>query len=215
MKRPVRCHITQAWKLWAAATKKTGHGWSERLALLLEWGPGDDMDLGDWRAAYADALPAGLPNDPANWRPVWGWGRALPPNTPKTQVSKAAAAKARKRLEVLKRARAAAQVAAKTKREAEFKAVFKQVRKCTLKGREMGSISDVLKAANTSKAQQVRPTLGEKMGATWPRRFQWNKEDYGRHASCSSRRGGGRDGHCGTQEVLCDIYDFVKPPLLP
>lgn len=161
--------------------------------------------------------PWGLsPQESENWHLVWGWDRPLVSSAAsKLKINREMLARARQRLAAAARATAKAQITAKGKRDEEFNAMYKKVRKCTLKRREMGSISDLLKAAGTAKAKQVRSTIGQKMGNTWPRKWNWPSSEYGTHAACAARSGGGQEGHCATAKVLSDIYDFVKPLPLP
>ena len=119
---------------------------SERVALLLRWGAGDPFNLGGWSESFADVISINADADvPGNWHPLWEWKRTLP-------TAEEAAAEAR---DAAKRKMAvAAQMKAQAQAEKDFDLKYKRCRKCTKLGKEMRSVSDLLKEIDTAKRRE-------------------------------------------------------------
>ena len=127
----------EAWRLWPAAKKSTGHQFAERIVILLRWLDQKDLfNLTDWHDVYAEAIAVDCDeNLPEHWEPMFGWKQRLPSAA---QVKANAVAKA-----AGKTAAKAEATALKAKKVA-FKAVYKKCRKCVKHGVEMRSVSDLL-----------------------------------------------------------------------
>ena len=137
---------------------------------------------------------------PGNWHPLWGWKRTLP-------TAEEAAAEAR---DAAKRKMAvAAQMKAQAQAEKDFDLKYKCCRKCTKLGKEMRSLSDLLREIDTAKATTVRSTSGEKVPVWAKKRFNWQANNWSTDASCGSHDGSGREGHVASYEALKDIWNFV------
>lgn len=198
---------TSSWKLWQAAKKDSSERWAERVCLLLRWSKGDDYNLGDWESTYAESLHADAEGNHAdNWKPLWGWDKGLPSAAERKAQAKAAA-KARlaaaARVRMLARLRAAA-----TRR---FDSLWAASRRCTKRGREMRSVSDLMGSVNTTVCKKVKPNINQRL-PVWARKWQWPAHSYDVDTSgaCSSKSGGGSCGYVATYEAMRDIYDHVS-----
>ena len=175
----------QSYKLWPAAKQ----AYTERLCVFVEWGPGD---VTQWRAINCDALSGDALDTPENWKPLFGWRGAL---VPKARVRPAASS-------------AASGTSTDQARKRKFKSVYPKLRKCTAHGKEMASVSDLLKDMSregNTKAKKAQPTLGQKM-PVWERRNKWAANSWARSKQLASRTGGGVDGIGATRPALEDIH---------
>ena len=180
----------ETWKPWPTMKSEAGRTWSERVYVLVVWGAGDEYDLGTWSATYAEAIPASVAKHaPDAWAPLWGWTEPVAATPTRQEPSPA-----------LQRTKA--------KQDAAFERALRAVRRCTLHGKRMGSVSDLLKSTNTPLAKKVRPTIGEKMHV-WSKRWRWPVNSYGKHASAAARGGGGSEGRVAADAALRDIFSLV------
>ena len=162
MLHEVRRQLRQeAWRLFEHANSAghscaRAHGFAEQAYVLLCWGPGPSTAyaLGDWTKSFAEVIPAHAPGNTAEcWKTLWGWALAQP--------------QARAQAKAAAKAQAAAVALAKAKAQAKqtaFKRHYAKLRQVIIKhGKDMRSVPDLLKLANTAKAKTVRPTIGERM----------------------------------------------------
>jgi hypothetical protein len=195
----VRRQVQQeSWKLWPAATAGSKGKFSERVCVLLRWGPGDPFALGDWRDSFAEALPADASSNAAeNWSVLWGWSQSSGDARTKANTKKA-------------KTQAKAQAKAKSKAKAEGKQAFERVfAKCRKAGRghakHLRSVSDLLKEIGTERSKKMQPTIGERM-PVWAKRFKWSDDSWGQDAKCGSSSGGGSAGYVASYDALHDIF---------
>lgn len=195
-----------SWKLWPAAQADSKRMWSERVCLLLRWEDAvDSMSLmdGECAATYAESISArAVANGPAEWRPLWGWGRSL-----------ASAAQLKARAKAKARTKTRAKVAAKAQAVAKkaFDRVWSKCRKCTISAKEMRSVKDFVKQLNTTQATKVERNIDQRLGP-WSRKWKWPADSYGqdKSGSCNARSGGGSFGYAATYAAMQDIYEHVK-----
>ena len=179
----------QAFQLWPAAK----NSYAERMCVFVEWGPGEPTQ---WRAINCDVLSGDVPDTPENWKPFFGWAGALAP-------------KARARP---KASAASGITSAEQARKRKFDALYPTLRKGTVHGKEMASVSDLLRdmaRTGSEKAKKARPTIGEKM-PVWARRYRWAAKTWGQSSALSSRTGGGIDGWGATRQALSDLHEALS-----
>ena len=198
----------ETWKLVAHVDREgqpycKKSGFVERVCILLCWGPGpsDPFALSDWSHSYAEATSL----DTQHWEVWWGWARAAGParTLAKPQVKAQAKTAARAHAAAAGRVKAAARA-----RRSDFECMYRKLRKVRKHGKEMRSISDLLKFAHTLKAQKAKPTIEERMPA-WAKRWSWPASSWGQDEAVASGSGGGSAGYVATSAALCDFYDWV------
>ena len=104
----------------------------------------------------------------------------------------------------------AAQMKAQAQAEKDFDLKYKRCRKCTKLGKEMRSVSDLLKEIDTAKAKRVRSTSGEKVPVWAKKRFNWQANNWSTDVLCGSHNGGGREGYVASYEALKDFCVLTR-----
>ena len=80
---------------------------------------------------------------------------------------------------------------------------------CGRRGKEMRSVSDLLKGMGSMKSKRARPTINQKI-LVWARKFKWADGSWATDAACGSSKGGGSPGYAATYEALSDIYGLMQ-----
>ena len=110
---------------------------------------------------------------------------------------------------------AQARVLAAAKAKAQVKKVYDshwiKLRKTTLYGKEMRSVSALLERVKTAQSRKVRPNVAQRLGP-WSRKWRRPPQSFGQDLSgaCDAKTGGGRHGYAATYEAMSDIYEWVK-----
>ena len=190
-----------AYKWWPTAIARPRHGWGERACVLVEF---RSRDADNSFAIRCETLPADLPNEAPNWKPLVGWRSRLTNST----GASSAQAPAPKWAPTRPASQPADQIAIAARKRA-FSSIYAKCRSCTLYGQEMRSVSDMVTDMDTAAAKRARPTIGERM-PVWAKRFKWAPRSWARTPHMASRTGGGRKGIAASKVALEDIHTALS-----